>query len=260
MRVITYNVNSVTTRATRIAALLEDLRPDVVCIQETKVLPATFPHLEIRAAGYQAVDHSGGRWAGVAILARSDAKIEDIATGLPGEPDPGEARWIEATVDGVRVVSVYVPNGREIGSETFAAKLEFFEAMAERAELLAAEKAVILGDMNVCPSDLDVWSVADIHGATHVTPAERTRFQAILDTGYVDAFRHLYPAAPGFTWWDYRAGHFHKGFGLRIDLALVSGPLASSLVEARVERAYRKPTTVPGTKPSDHAPLTIDFV
>lgn len=259
MRIVSYNVNSVTTRASRLVALLEDLRPDVVCIQETKVAPAAFPHLEIGAAGYVAADLSGGRWAGVAILARSELGVEDVTAGLPGQPDPEEARWIEATVDGVRVVSVYVPNGREVGSDTFSSKLAFFEAMRVRAAELADLAAVITGDMNVCPTDLDVWSVADIHGATHVTDDERSRFQAILDTGYVDAFRHLHPLEPGFTWWDYRAGNFHKGFGLRIDLALVSLPLAARLDGARVERAYRKPTTVPGTKPSDHAPLTIDL-
>lgn len=259
MRIVSYNVNSVTTRATRLVALLEDLRPDVVCIQETKVAPAAFPHLEIQAAGYVAADLSGGRWAGVAILARSDLRLEDVTVGLPGQPDPEEARWIEATVDGVRVVSVYVPNGREVGTDTFASKLVFFDVMRARAAALADRPAVISGDMNVCPTDLDVWSVADIHGATHVTPDERSRFQAILAEGYVDAFRHLYPLEPGFTWWDYRAGNFHKGFGLRIDLALVSLPLAPRLSGARVERAYRKPTTVPGTKSSDHAPLTIDL-
>jgi exodeoxyribonuclease III len=259
VRIISYNVNSVTTRASRLVALLEDLQPDVVCIQETKVGPSSFPHLEFRAAGYVAADLSGGRWAGVAILARGDLGVEDVTNGLPGQPDPEEARWIEATVDGVRVVSVYVPNGREVGTDTFASKLEFFDAMAERAAALADRPTIITGDMNVCPSDLDVWNLADIHGATHVTVDERSRFEAILDTGYIDAFRHLHPDEPGFTWWDYRAGNFHKGYGLRIDLALVSMPLADHLTGARVERAYRKPTTVPGTKPSDHAPLTIEF-
>lgn len=259
MRLITYNVNSVTTRASRIVALLEDLQPDVLCLQETKVSPDAFPHLDFHAAGYQAVDWSGGRWEGVAILARSDATVEDVVSGLPGQPDPDEARWLEATVNGVRVVSTYVPNGRELASESFASKLLFLEAMAARVGEFTSMSAVITGDMNVCPSDLDVWDVRQIHGATHISDDERSRFRAILATGYVDAFRHLYPSEPGYTWWDYRAGHFHKGFGLRIDLALVSRPMAKDLTRAHVERTYRKPTTVPGTKPSDHAPLTIDF-
>ncbi len=259
MRLITYNVNSITVRATRVLHMLDHLTPDVACLQETKVSPDGFPHLDFRAAGYQAVDHSGGRWAGVAILVRNGLDIEDVRTGLPGQPDPEEARWVEALVGGVRVVSVYVPNGREVGTDTFAAKLDFFDRMADRAAELAETPAVIAGDMNVCPADIDVWNVREVHGATHITPEERTRFGRILEAGYVDAFRALYPDEPGFTWWDYRAGHFHKGFGLRIDLAIASRDIGNRLTSARVERDYRKPTTVPGTKPSDHAPLTIDF-
>jgi exodeoxyribonuclease-3 len=257
VRLITYNVNSISTRLLRLVALLEELRPDVVCVQETKTSPEGFPHGPIEAAGYHVADLSGGRREGVAILSR--AEPADVRRGLPGEPDPDEARWVEATVGQVRVVSTYVPNGREVGSETFASKLVFLDAMAERAAQLAGEPTVITGDMNVCPSDLDVWDVAQVHGATHVTEDERSRIRRMFDGGYVDAFRHLVPDEPGFTWWDYRAGHFHKGFGLRIDLALVSEPLARSLAAARVDRDYRKPSKVPGTKPSDHAPLIIDF-
>jgi exodeoxyribonuclease-3 len=140
----------------------------------------------------------------------------------------------------------------------FATKLRFLEVMRARAERLAAGPAVIAGDVNVCPSDLDVWDVSKVHGATHVTPDERERLQAVLDAGFVDAFRSLHPDRSGFTWWDYRAGHFHKGFGLRIDLVMLSSHLSAGLRASEVERAYRKPTKVPGTKPSDHAPLLVD--
>jgi exodeoxyribonuclease-3 len=259
MRLVTYNVNSMSTRMERVLALLDEHKPDVVCLQETKCSPEGFPHRELERAGYVAADHSGGRWAGVAVLARAEHGVADVTRGLPGEPDAAEARWVEATVGDLRVVSTYVPNGRAVGSPAFMVKLAFLDAMRGRAAQLAGGPAVIAGDMNVCPTDLDVWDPDKVHGATHVTSDERSRLQAVLDVGFVDAFRHLHPDEPGFTWWDYRAGHFHKGYGLRIDLALVSAPLAERLSAGRVDRAYRKPTKVPGTKPSDHAPLLLDF-
>jgi exodeoxyribonuclease-3 len=259
MRFVTYNVNSVSTRLQRLLALLDEHKPDVVCVQETKCTPEGFPHRELEQAGYVAADHSGGRWAGVAVLARAEHGITDVTRGLPGEPDGDEARWVEATVGGMRVVSTYVPNGRSVDSPAFVVKLAFLDAMRERAAELAGQPSVIAGDMNVCPTDLDVWDVAKVHGATHITEAERSRLRAVLDAGFVDAFRHLHPDETGFTWWDYRAGHFHKGYGLRIDLMLMSAPLAARLHGGNVDRAYRKPTKVPGTKPSDHAPLVIDL-
>lgn len=258
MRVATWNVNSLPARLERVLAFMAEYEPDVLLIQETKVAPETFPHLPIQAAGYAAADHSGGRWEGVAVVARRDHEISDVTVGLIGEPDSTQARWIEATVGGARFVSVYVPNGRALGTETFEEKLRFLEAMARRAQTLG-ERAVIGGDMNVCPTDLDVWNPALIHGSTHITEDERSRLAAVLNAGFVDAFRYLHPADPGFSWWDYRAGHFHKGFGLRIDLLLVSQSMASGLASVRIERDYRKPSKVPGTKPSDHAPLIVDF-
>jgi exodeoxyribonuclease III len=259
VRLITYNVNSIGARLPRLLALLDRYRPDVVCIQETKVSTEGFPHLPLQAAGYRAVDHSGGRWAGVAVLVRDDHDPADSSIGLAGEAAPDEARWVETEVAGVRVISTYVPNGQAIGTEPFAQKLVFLDAMAERAGQLASTPAVIAGDLNVCPSDLDVWDPELVHGSTHISPDERHRLARVLDTGFVDSFRHLNPEEPGYTWWDYRAGHFHKGFGLRIDLALVSTPLAGRLVSAKVERDFRKPSTVPESKPSDHAPLVVEF-
>lgn len=259
MRFITYNVNSLNARLPRVLALLDEYQPDVVCLQETKASPEKFPHLELRAVGYDAADNSGGRWAGVAVLARSELGVADIEVGMPGQPRPEEARWVAATVDGIRVVSVYVPNGRALGTETFAEKLVFLDAMAGAAARYKDVPAFIAGDMNVCPTDLDVWDPAKIHGATHITPDERSRLQAVLDHGYVDAFRSLESDDPGFTWWDYRAGHFHKGFGLRIDLALLSSPLAGRLESAHVDRQYRKPSKVRESKASDHAPLIVDL-
>ncbi len=259
MRIITYNVNSLKQRMPRVLALLEEHAPDIVCLQETKSQPEAFPHAEFARAGYTAVDHSGGRWEGVAILGRSTLGVTPVRAGLPGEDDPSQARWVEAEVGGIRVVSVYVPNGRAVGTEAFFDKLSFLDAMAERVADLAAGPAIVAGDMNVCPSDLDVWDATQVHGATHVTPHERTRLQSILDQGFVDAFRVHQPDEPGFSWWDYRAGHFHKGFGLRIDLVLVSRVLGADLGGAFVDRSYRKVAKVREAKPSDHAPVVVDF-
>ncbi len=257
MRLVTYNVNSISTRLERLLALLAEHRPDVVLLQETKVLTERFPHRAIDDAGYHAVDHSAGRWNGVAILAAHEWDVTDPTFGLAGEPNADDARWVEATVGDVRFVSVYVPNGRAPDTEPFREKLSFFEAMQRRAGALAGRPAIIAGDMNVCPTDLDVWDTDQVHGGTHITADERSRFDRIVDAGYVDAFRSCHPDEPGFTWWDYRAGHFHKGYGLRIDIVLVDSQL--SIEGAAVDRAYRKPTKVPGTKPSDHAPVIVDL-
>lgn len=249
MQFVTYNVNSITTRLERVRALLEETSPDVALLQETKV--SEFPTLGLTDLPYRVFDHSGGRWAGVAILVRDGRDVSDVSAGLPGEPSGDEARWLEATVDGVRVASVYVPNGRQVGSDTFAEKLQFLDAMVAWARRVTGP-TLVAGDMNVCPTDADAWDPAKLHGGTHVTSDERRRIEAIVESGFVDVFRTLEPDEPGFTWWDYRAGAFHKGMGLRIDLALARdlGP-----VTAHVGRDWRKPTRVPGTKPSDHAPL-----
>ena len=239
-------------RMPRVIELLEQYRPDLVCLQETKSEPNAFPDLELAAAGYQAVHHSAGRWAGVAVLAPEGVEISNVCAGLAGEPARDEARWIEADVDGLRVVSVYVPNGQAIDAPAFADKLRFLEAIAERVPELLADKhpVLIAGDFNVCRTDLDVYDPAAFVGDTHVTPDERTRFEAILDAGLVDCFRRLHEDTVAYTWWDYRAGNFHKGLGLRIDYVLTTPDLADDVERCGIARDYRK-----GKKPSDHAPL-----
>lgn len=251
MLIVTWNVNSLRARMERVLAFLDDHQPDVLCLQETKVAAAQLPHLELAIAGYRALDHSVGPWAGVALLVPDDVEVAALQVGLPGEPASEEARWIEARVRGVTVASVYVPNGREPGHPKFAEKLAFLEAMAERASALAAAgPTVIAGDLNVAPDDRDVWDPAAFVGATHVTAEERDRFQAVLKGGYQDAFRAVEPEAPGFTWWDYRAGAYSRDLGMRIDLALVSHHLEVRRVE--VAREYRRRPA-----PSDHAPLLV---
>ena len=256
MRLVTWNVNSLKVRLPRVLQFLEEHAPDVLCLQETKCEAAAFPHEELAQAGYRAVDHSGGRWAGVAVLAREGLPLSDPSTGLPGEPGAEEARWVEATVDGIRVVSVYIPNGRELESEWYAAKLAFFTAAANRVKTLAAATPlVVAGDMNVAPTDLDVYDPAAFATTTHTSAPERAALQSLCDAGQLaDPFRHLHPDEPGYTWWDYRAGNFHKGLGLRIDLTLLSPTLAERVTRCGIERPYRK-----GTKPSDHAPLVVEW-
>ena len=257
MKLVTWNVNSLKVRLPRVLQFLDEHAPDIVCMQETKSEAAAFPAGELAQAGYHAVHHSVGRWAGVAIAARRELELVDPVAGLPGELRDDEARWIEATVGGLRVASVYVPNGREIGSPTYDEKLAFLDAMAERAAALRSDDTplVIAGDFNVAPSDLDVYDPEAFIGSTHVTPQERSRVEAIQAAGgLVDAYRQLHPDGVQHTWWDYRQGHFHRGLGLRIDLALVSESLKPRLRHCGIERDYRK-----GTKPSDHAPLAVDL-
>jgi len=253
MRLVTWNVNSLRARLPRVLELLVEHQPDVLCMQETKTEPDAFPHAELREAGYHAVDNSGGRWEGVAIVARDGISLEDPRSGLDGQPVPSEARWIEASVDGTRIVSTYVPNGRMVDSEWYEGKLQFLAAAAKRAADLRAPR-LIAGDMNIAPADLDVYDPRAFEGATHVTTKERDALRTIEATGVEDAYRVLHPDDVGYTWWDYRAGNFHRGLGLRIDLALVSPAIAERLTRVGIERNYRR-----GRRPSDHAPLFVEW-
>jgi exodeoxyribonuclease III len=248
LKLVTWNVNSLNVRMPRVLELLEQHAPDVALLQETKSEPDAFPVAELHAAGYHSAHHSAGRWAGVAILSR--APLADVCAGLAGEPAVAEARWIEATTAGLRLGSVYVPNGRAVGHPEFEKKLAFLDAARERIGTLD----VLAGDFNVCPADIDVYDPAAFAGSTHVQPEERARFAALLEDGHVDAFRSLHPGEVGFTWWDYRQGHFHRKMGLRIDAFLVGPRAAGRMRECGIDRNYRK-----GPKPSDHAPLLLEL-
>jgi exodeoxyribonuclease-3 len=264
--VVTWNVNSLRARMPRVLELLEQHHPDVLCLQETKCSIEQFPADVLSDAGYVAAHHSAGQWAGVALLARAELGLSDPVLGLPGEPAPEEARWVEASVAGVRFVSTYVPNGRTLDSPEFPRKLQFLEAAARRAGVLSGpapslETAalapttglLIAGDINIAPADADVYDPTSFADSTHVTHEERSRLVGIESAGgLIDAYRSLHPDTQQFTWWDYRAGNFHKGLGLRIDLALVSESLVQRLTECGIDRNFRK-----GSKPSDHAPLLV---
>ena len=253
MLFVTWNVNSLRARLPRVLEFLELHRPDVLCIQETKVSGEQFPVDELAGAGYAAEHHSGGQWAGVAILARTELALEGATCGLPGEPVSAEARWCEATVEGIRFASTYVPNGRTLDSPEFPRKLSFLDAIVGRVRR-GDRPLIVVGDMNIAPADIDVYAPELFVGGTHVTREERMRLEQILEAGLVDAYRELHPDEQQFTWWDYRAGNFHKGLGLRIDLALVSADLRERLVRCGIDRNFRK-----GKKPSDHAPLLVEL-
>jgi exodeoxyribonuclease-3 len=248
VKLVTWNVNSLVVRMPRVLELLAQHAPDVALLQETKTEQAAFPAGELSAAGYHSAHHSAGRWAGVAILSRQP--LGDVCAGLAGEPAVDEARWIEATTAGLRLASVYVPNGRAVGHPEYEKKLAFLDAARERIGTLD----VLAGDFNVCPADIDVYDPAAFAMETHVQPEERARFTALLEAGTVDAYRELHPGEVGFTWWDYRQGHFHRKMGLRIDAFLVARGLAGRLRACGIDRNYRK-----GPKPSDHAPLLLEL-
>lgn len=256
MRVTTWNVNSVTRRVPRLLPWLDERRPDVVCLQELKVTEEAFGELldgELADRGYEAAVYGQPSWNGVAILSRVGLEdvVQDIPGG-PGFPDP-EARAVSATCGGVRVTSVYVPNGREPDSDHYRYKLQWLEALRAMVES-GPDDAVVCGDVNIAPTDDDVFDPDAYIGQTHVTPPEREALQALQAIGLRDVVRERWPTERVFTYWDYRAGMFHKDLGMRIDLILASDAVAERVKAAWIDRQARK-----GKDPSDHAPVMVDL-
>ncbi|MDQ6682834.1 MAG: exodeoxyribonuclease III [Chloroflexota bacterium] len=261
MRLATWNVNSLKARLDRVLQWIAAVEPDVVCMQETKLTDSAVPALAFRELGYEVAHHGLGQWNGVAIASR--VGLEAVTGGLGPAPDgwtDDGGRLVAATCAGVRVVSIYVPNGRAVGTEFYAAKLEWLDRLERwlRESCDPRSQLALCGDFNVAPEDRDVWDPAAVHGATHVSPAERGAVARLRAWGLVDAVRRFHPEAGLYTWWDYRAGNFHKNFGMRIDHVYVTEPLAARAVAAERDREARKPSTYPGV-PSDHAPLVVDF-
>jgi exodeoxyribonuclease-3 len=259
VRLATWNVNSLKARLDRVLAWTERHEPDVLCLQETKLTDAQAPALDFKALGYELVHHGPGRWNGVAIASRLG--IEDVVAGMPakdGWTDDG-GRFLAATCGPLRVATIYVPNGRVVDSEFYLEKLEWLARLSVWLDDNdPSTQLAICGDFNVAPEPTDVWDEAAVHGATHVSPRERAAVAKLREWGMVDVVRQFHPEPGFFSWWDYRAGHFHKNFGMRIDHVYVSPPLASRAVAAERDRDARKPSTYPGI-PSDHAPLVVDF-
>jgi exodeoxyribonuclease-3 len=256
MRVATWNVNSVKQRVPRLLPWLDQRQPDVVCLQETKLANDAFTDLlgdELEGRGYTLALHGEGQWNGVAILSRVglDEVVAGIAGG-PGFPLP-EARAVSATCAGIRLYSVYVPNGRVPGSDHYRYKLAWLAALRE---VVAAgpKAAIVCGDMNIAPTDADVFDPDAYIGQTHVTPPEREALAELEAVGLHDVVRDRWPGERVFTYWDYRAGMFHRNLGMRIDLVLASTPVAGRVRAAWVDRQARK-----GSGPSDHAPVIVDL-
>jgi exodeoxyribonuclease-3 len=267
MRIATWNVNSLKARLDKVRWWLERARPDALLMQETKLQDADAPHAEFKELGYELAHHGEGRWNGVAIASRSPISavvtnfgepLEFALTSETGDDEPlAEARMIAAVCQGVRLVSLYAPNGRVVGSPFYEAKLVWYERLARWLAAAARpdEPLVLGGDFNVAPEDADVWDPRACHGGTHVSPREREAFRKLLAWGLVDAYRRHHPERGRYTWWDYRAGNFHKNFGMRIDHLLATAAVAERSLWAEIDREARKgkPT------PSDHAPLLVDL-
>jgi exodeoxyribonuclease-3 len=262
MRLATWNVNSLKARLERVEQWIANAEPDVLCLQETKSTDDAFPAAAFGALGYETAHHGNGRWNGVAIVSRVGLAEERAGFHDDEAGSIEECRILSALCGGVRVYSVYVPNGRVVGSEFYVAKLGWLRRL--RAELDAtadpAADVAVCGDFNVAPEDRDVWDIARFEGMTHVTETERVALREVMAWGLRDAVRELHPDEAGpFSWWDYRGGAFHKGEGMRIDLALLSPGLAGRARAAYVDREARKKGPAAETQPSDHAPVVVDI-
>jgi exodeoxyribonuclease-3 len=256
VRIATWNVNSVKQRLPRLLPWLDERRPDVVCLQETKLADDKFAELlgaELAGRGYEVAAHGEAAWNGVAILSR--VGLDDVVAGIPGAPGfpHPEARALAATCGGIRFVSVYVPNGRVPGSEHYAYKLAWLGALRDMVAA-SLDATVVLGDMNIAPTDDDVFDPEAYAGHTHVTAPERAALGELQALGLHDVVRERWPGERVFSYWDYRAGMFHQDLGMRIDLILASTPVAERVQAAWIDRQARK-----GKAPSDHAPVIVDL-
>lgn len=253
MRLASWNVNSLKVRLPHLLDWLKEAQPDVACLQETKTEDANFPVAELRDAGYQAVYCGQRAYNGVAILSRS--AIEDVAHGIPDFPDDPK-RCIAGTVNGIRIVCLYAVNGEAPGTDKYAYKMRWYEALTRwmKHELPKRPRLALLGDMNVAPEDRDVHNPKRWEGKIHVSEPEREALRKLMAVGFADAFRLFEQPEKQFSWWDYRLKAFERGWGLRIDLALLSPDLARRARSCTIDIEPRK-----RERPSDHAPVIVDL-
>ena len=253
MRLATWNVNSLAVRLPQLLAWLEANPVDVIALQETKLVDEKFPHAELAAAGWQSVAHGQRTYNGVALLSRTPA--DDVVRNIPGFDDE-QARVIAATVDGVRLVGAYFPNGQAPGSDKFAYKMRWQDALHDWIgdELARHPRLVLMGDFNVAPEDRDVHDPVAWAGQIHCTPEERAQFQRLIDLGLTDAFRLFEQPPKSWSWWDYRNLAFRKNQGLRIDHILVSPALKPRVAACSIDKLPRK-----NERPSDHAPVVVEL-
>jgi exodeoxyribonuclease-3 len=256
VRIATWNINGLRARLDFLLAWLAERAPDVVALQELKVPDDGFPYAELEKAGYRAVVHGQKSWNGVAVLSREPAEL--VQCGLPGQEALG-ARLLTARVSGISFTSLYCPNGKHVGHPDFAGKLVWYDALADHLAraALSGSPAVVGGDFNLCPAGIDSWDEARLRGSIFHTDEERARFRRLLELGCSDVFRARHPDRQAFSWWDYRAGAFHRGHGLRIDFLLASPPVAARVREVEIDREWRKKKGE--LVPSDHAPVWADL-
>ena len=257
MKIASWNVNSLKVRIPHLTQWLADARPDVVALQETKLEDAKFPVDELAAAGYKAIYSGQKTYNGVAILARNDVGLsfDDVLCDIPGLDDP-QRRILAATIGGVRVVDLYVVNGKAVGDEKYAYKLHWLEKVRAflADEIRRHPKLVVLGDFNIAPDDRDVYDPVAWGEEVLCSPPERAALKAIMDLGLHDSFRLFEQAAGHHSWWDYRQGAFRRNMGLRIDLILLGDALKSAAKAATIDREPRR-----WERPSDHTPVTVDL-
>ncbi len=254
MRIATWNVNSLKARLEKVEQWLADIQPDILCMQETKLSDEAFPALAFMGMGYETAHHGQGQWNGVAIL--SKVGLSEVVTNFAhGDPDP-DARIITALCGGVRVTSVYVPNGRSLEDDHYQYKLRWLAQLREHVAVTSSpdDAVIVTGDFNIAPEDIDVYDPAKFVGATHTSPAERALLAELCDWGMVDLFRQHHSDPKLYSWWDYRAGDFHQGRGLRIDLVLGTRSVAERCTWSVIDRNARK-----GQMPSDHAPVIVEL-
>ena len=255
MRLATWNINSLKARLARVEEWLADVQPDIVCLQETKLADDAFPALTFAGLGYESAHFGQGQWNGVAILSKVGLAdvIANFADG--GDPDP-DARVVSARCGGISVTSVYVPNGRSLDDDHYQYKLRWLAQLRRHVAAVAApgDDVVVAGDFNIAPDDIDVFDPTKFVDATHTSPAERSLLAELCGWGLDDLFRLQHPEDRLYSWWDYRAGDFHQGRGLRIDLVLGSASVADRLTWSIIDRNARK-----GQSPSDHAPVIVEI-
>jgi exodeoxyribonuclease-3 len=253
MKIATWNVNSLAVRLPQVLDWLATHQPDALCLQETKLTDDKFPHAEFTAAGYQAEWFGQKTYNGVALLTRTPAS--DVVKNIPGLDDP-QARVIAGTVQGVRVIGAYIPNGQATDSDKFVYKMRWLSALREWVATEAAvhPKLVLVGDYNIAPEDRDVHDPVVWAGQVLCTPEERAHFQGLVDLGLVDAFRLFEQPPKSWSWWDYRNLAFRKNQGLRIDHILVSEALRAKVTSCVIDKLPRK-----NERPSDHAPVVADI-
>jgi exodeoxyribonuclease-3 len=252
----TWNVNGIRARSQRLAEWLAERQPDVVCLQELKIVEEEFPHLELRASGYHAVLSGQQSWNGVAVIAKE--RLEVVMRELPGAAEAG-ARFIVAKVHGMEIASVYIPNGKTVTHPDYKVKLAWLESLATHVEARAKSGSdvpfLVGGDFNVCQTDLDSYGGIRFKGHIFHTDEERALVARLHKAGLVDLYRSRYPDTEGFSWWDYRAGQFHKRQGMRLDLLFATPSIAERVKDVYVDREYRKKGKTSGAVPSDHAPV-----